>query len=179
MIRVIGCLLSVLMIVTACSGENAQKATARLTEKTVEIGKGALSGIEQGIEKGRKSADSPDHAIIVTNYADLEKALTVEVLNVETVTDNTSTEPFSRITLGLGNVAHVPVRVSGFNLTGIVLAVDKDGYTAPLSQKSEFEHAADTTVPPNAKIKVAFEFKVKSSELVSIRLFQHDFPVKK
>ena len=155
-------------VAVGCSGEKAKEAAAGVTKKTVELTKGAMTGIDEGIEEGRKAAQSTDGALIVSTKVEFDKVLTFEVL---TVSDG-ATKGTSEVVVGFANAGEAPVRVTDLASRKSVILLDAENYAcAPLEIPQEF------TVPANAKQKVSFVFKCESGKVGKIRLFGNDHEI--
>ena len=79
-----GLAIFMLAAVSACSGDNAEKAASGAVSKAVELAKGAATGASKGVEDGRKASASADGAVIVSNGKELSAALNGEVLQAQT-----------------------------------------------------------------------------------------------
>ena len=55
--------LAIVMLISACSGDNAEKAAAGAVSKAVELAKGAATGVGKGVDEGRKASTSADGAV--------------------------------------------------------------------------------------------------------------------
>ena len=170
-------MLPVAVVLSGCSGEQAKKTTADAAKKTVEVTKGAITGIDEGIEQGRKAAESADGAIILSTKEEFAKALTVEVLTVRkalvsplsvgTGWEDGATENVA----GFANDGEKPVRVTEFDSKGTVILLDTEGYVVKAGViPREF------TVPEKAKYKVTFRFPCKPEAAGKLRIHGVDFP---
>lgn len=162
--------------IAGCSGDNAEKTASGAVSKAVEMAKGAATGVTKGVDDGRKSSNSSDGAIIVSNGSDLKAALTGEVLEVASKQpgDEPSDAAKAVATLGFQNTAASPVRVTGLAHDSHVTALDSEGYAcATRSVGDEF------TVPAKAKFKVDMAFDCGKKTIAMVRLFDVEYPVAK
>ena len=153
--------------VTACSGDNAEKAASGAVSKAVELAKGAATGASKGVEDGRKASTSADGAVIVSNGKELSAALTGEVLEAQT-------GDHVLVTLGFSNAGDAPVRVTKLSENNNVTALDSEGY-ACTTQGADFEF----TVPAKAKLKVDMSFTCGDKAIAKVRLFDTEYEVAK
>jgi hypothetical protein len=161
-------MVSCVSLLSGCSGESAENATEGVVKKTVELAKGAMTGIDKGIEHGRKAAESSDGAVVVSTKDELEKALKVEILSV----DGGPSEGSTVIVAGFANNASAPVRVTELSSRGAVTLLDAENYACE-SRVIPYEF----TVPANAKQKVTLSFDCKSDKLGKLRLFGGDIAI--
>ena len=162
-----GLAIFMLAAVTACSGDNAEKAASGAVSKAVELAKGAATGASKGVEDGRKASASADGAVIVSNGKELSAALTGEVLQAQ------SGETIL-VTLGFNNAGDAPVRVTKLSENNNVTALDSEGY-ACTTQGTDFEF----TVPAKAKLKVDMRFACGDKSIAKVRLFDTEYEVAK
>jgi hypothetical protein len=164
-----GCLVAlvILPLMTACSGDNAEKAASGAVSKTVELVKGAATGASKGLDEGRKATTSADGALIISNGKELSAALTGEVLQAKwsDVID---------VKLGFSNEGVVPVRVTELSVSNHVTALDEDGFACTTQST-----AAEFTVPAKAKLKVDMQFKCDDKLIAKVRVFDVEYAVAK
>jgi len=150
---------------SACSGDNAEKAASGTVSKAVELVKGAATGASKGVEEGRKASTSVDGAMIVSSGKELGSSLTGEVLEARTG------DPIV-VTLGFANPGDMPVRVTELAQNNHVTALDGEGYAcATQSVVDEF------TVPAKAKLKVDMAFACGGKAIAKVRLFDTEYVV--
>lgn len=160
-------LLFLAAALTACSGDNAEKAASGAVAKAVELAKGAATGASKGVEEGRKASASADGALIITNGKELAAALSGEVLQVKK-------GDATVVTLGFANAGAVPVRVTELAQNNHVTALDSEGYAcATQAVDDEF------TVPAKAKLKIEMSFDCASKSIATVRLFDAEYAVVK
>jgi hypothetical protein len=157
--------LSLMCLLAACSGDNAEKAASGAVSKAVELAKGAATGASKGVEEGRKASTSVDGALIVSSGEELKTALTGAVLGVKT-------DGATEVILGFANDGDVPVRVTDLSQGNHVTGLDSDGYACSTL------HAGDEfTVPPKAKLKVELSFQCADKALATVRLYDVEYRV--
>jgi hypothetical protein len=151
----------VMALLVGCSGQSAKDASKGATKKAVEVTKGALTGLDEGFEEGRKAAESTDGARIVSTHAELQAALTLEVLAVKPGPQDGTVE----VTIGLVNAGDTPVRLTSLDTKGHVIALDKDGYVCNLIQVPH-----EVTVPAAAKLKLVAIFSGTPETIGEVRV---------
>lgn len=121
----------------SCDGDFAKKTASGITKKTVELGKGTLTGIAEGIDEGRKSAESSDDAKIVTRDEELDALLKIEILSVSPVADGTDQanagSAASIVEFAFSVEGDRPVRISGLTQDNAFMAIDKESFAKPLA----------------------------------------------
>jgi hypothetical protein len=146
----------------ACTGENAKDATAAVVGKAIEVGKGTATGIASGVEEGRKSAESVDGAVVVSNADELGKNGGAKVGEV------TASGAGSRVTVLFENTGEKPMRVTHID----VLALDKDGVVIPTT----IIEGTEVTVPAKAKAKYQFAANGAPDQVKTVRIYGKDIP---
>ena len=150
-----------------CSGQSAKETASTVKKKTVEVGKGTLSGVAEGIDEGRKAAESTDGALLVTNLEELNERLKVDVHSVDT------SGPEVKVELVFTNTNERPVRVTNLAHKSALLLLDKEGFASEATG-----NISDITVPERAKIKQSFSFKKSSAAAPAIlRIWGQEFGV--
>lgn len=139
-----------------------KQITSMIVGGTVSTGKEVTKGIVEGVEEGRKSGESLDGAVIVSNAADLAAHGSVSVFAVRA--DGSE----SNVTLAFENAGETPMRVSGVD----VIALDLDGFV-------QRPASADTTltVPARAKDQLIVHFAVAPDRIKTMRIWGVDYPV--
>ena len=156
------------MLLSACSGDNAEQAASGAVSKAVELAKGAATGVGKGVDEGRKATTSADGAIIVSSGKELGAALVGEVLEAR------SGEQTVDVSMAFANAGAAPVRVTELSINNHVTALDVEDFACVTqSVVDEF------TVPAKAKFKVAMQFNCDGKPIAKIRLFDAEFPVAK
>ena len=155
-------------LVSACSGDNAERAASGAVSKAVELAKGAATGVGKGVDEGRKATTSADGAIIVSNGKELGAALAGEVLEAK------SGEQMIDVSMAFTNAGEAPVRVTELSINNHVTALDVENFACVTqSVVDEF------TVPAKAKFKVAMQFNCDGKSIAKVRLFDSEFLVAK
>jgi hypothetical protein len=160
---------SMMMVVaiSGCSGDNAEDAASGAVSKVVEIAKGAATGVDKGVEEGRKKSNSADGAVIVSNSQELSAALTGEVLEAK-AGENID------VSMAFTNAGVAPVRVTDLSLNNHVTALDADDFACTTQSNTE-----EFTVPAKAKLKVALQFNCDGKAIAKVRLFETEYAVAK
>jgi hypothetical protein len=147
------------LLLVGCTGEVVEKTAAGVTAKTVEVAKGTATGIDEGIEQGRKAAKSADGAVIVSTREEFAQHITAEVLSVGPGRHNGRSE----VVVGFANDGDAPVRVT--ELDEAVMVIDKKGYVV---KPAEVPHTF--TVPYQAKWKESYTFACAPGDVASFRI---------
>jgi len=155
-------------VLFGCSGETAKKTASKVTKKAVEMTKGTLTGIEKGIEDGRKAAESTDGALIITNAEDLNNNVSISFVSV---CPNDLDQSLT-LDIGFENNSDKPVRIVNLHDKGNLLFLDKEGFAYELNHGP-----SELTVPPKAKVKLPFSFKGKVNSLNKVRIYGKEFNV--
>ncbi len=158
-------LFSIVCLLAACSGDNAEKAASGAVSKAVELAKGAATGASKGVEEGRKASTSVDGAVIVSSGEELKAALTGTVLSTD------KDEP-TRVMLGFANDGDAPVRVTELSQGNRVTGLDSEGYACSTVQAVD-----EFTVPAKAKFKVELVFQCTGKALATVRLYDVEYDV--
>jgi hypothetical protein len=159
--------LSILILMSACSGDNAENATSGAVAKAVELAKGAATGVGKGVDEGRKASASADGAIIVSKGKELSAALTGEVLEAKS-------GEFMDLTLAFANAGAAPVRVTELSINNNVTALDSGDFACTTQSNTD-----EFTVPAKAKLKVLMQFKCDSKTIAKVRLYDTEYVVAK
>lgn len=146
---------------TACSGASAQSATSSVVGKVVEVGKGATTGVVDGVSRGRKASESVDGATIVQSWDELSEVGDVVVYRVAGAGERTV------VTLAFENKSDAPIRVS--DLT--VLGIDGEGFAL---QPFAADGAWSLTVPPHARERIDVVFTARAIDVHKVRVWEHD-----
>lgn len=162
-------LVLVLVPVFALAQEEEEKSGVAESAKSVvssvvKFGKEVLSGTSDGVTEGRKTGESGDGAIIVSNQSELEQFLEVNILG-----KTADGEKSVNVELGFKNSGDKPVRVINLKDKNAIIVVDKDGYATGLSLHNN--NPFDITVPEQAAIKQMFNFKVPEESASAIRIW--------
>lgn len=156
-------LVAVLVVASACSGETAKDATGAVVGKTVELAKGATSGVVEGMREGRKDAPSVDGAVVVSTWEELATHGEVSVFAKSAVDGNPGA---ANVEIAIENKGDKPLRLSNVD----VLGVDADGFVLkPVSGS-----LSSQTVPAKAKVKEAIRFDVAPAKVTKVRVWSKD-----
>lgn len=166
------CLLS-LMGLGGCNGcaGCAKRTTQAITQKTVETTKGAVSGVKEGLDEGRKGTESVDGAVVVFTR---EEAAKYVGIMVQSITKGPGANTVD-VTIGFANSHNKPVRVAGLNLRDTLLLVDKDGFASHIA--ASHEPPESVTISPMAKEKFTFTFDGDVTKTAKVRVLGQDYPV--
>lgn len=151
-----------------CSGEKAKSAASRVTEKTVELTKGTFTGIDEGIDKGRKATQSADGALLVSTKEEFAKCVGVEILAVVPGQAKGEVE----VQVGFANSGPVPVRIIDLAAKRNIILLDKDGYVCESHRLPD-----EVTIPEKAKLKVRLAFSCENGKAGKIRFFGTEFDI--
>jgi hypothetical protein len=153
--------LTALALTVGCTGENAKDATAAVVGKGIEVSKGTVTGLVEGVEQGRKNAESADGAQVINSHDELTK---VGSAKVSAVTD---AGEGAKIDILVENSTDKPLRATKLE----VIVLDKDGVVTPSTSS-----AMEITVPPKAKAKVEVTTGLKADKVGTVRLYGADLP---
>lgn len=159
--------VAIALVISACSGDNAEKAASGAVSKAVELAKGAATGVGKGVDEGRKASTSADGALIVSNGKELSAALSGEVLAA------VSGENIA-VTMAFANAGEAPVRVTELSINNHVTALDADDFACSTQSVAD-----EFTVPAKAKLKVEMQFLCDSKTIAKVRLYDTEYPVAK
>ena len=159
-----------LTVVLFASTVNAgvKETISNATKGIVKFTKDLSSGVKDGVNEGRSSTESSDGAVVVTNENETFEFIDIELLNVSPVEGAEKTV----VELGFKNSHSKPVRITGLTDEGVLLTIDKDGYSHPLFKKS---HDIEITVPNDAAVKQTFTFKGDASAIAKVRVWSKTF----
>ncbi len=158
---------AIIVSVSACSGDNAEKAASGAVSKAVELAKGAATGVGKGVDEGRKASTSADGAVIVSNGKELSAALTGEVLQAKS-------GELIDVSMAFANKGDAPVRVTELSINNHVTALDAEDFACTThSTMDEF------TVPAKAKLKIDMQFNCDGKAIAKVRLFDTEYAVSK
>ena len=157
----------IIVLVSACSGDNAEKAATGAVSKAVELAKGAATGVGKGVDEGRKASTSADGAVIVSNGKELSAALTGEVLQAKS-------GELIDVSMAFANQGDSPVRVTELSINNHVTGLDAEDFACTTqSTMDEF------TVPAKAKLKIDMQFNCDGKAIAKVRLFDTEYAVSK
>ena len=138
-----------------------------IISETVSAGKNVVSGVVEGVDEGRKGADSTDKANIVSSKADFERLLTADVRKVEELGPGQY-----ELTVAIHNKNSFPVRVTNLIDVRSVVLLDKDGFSYPLP--NPVVQGQDITALANSATRVRFTFSNVEEAPGGFRLFDVD-----
>jgi hypothetical protein len=145
----------------ACSGETTKDVTGAVVGKAIEVGKGTATGIAEGVEQGRKNAESADGAVIISNADELAKVGGVTLGEVAPAGEQ------AKVAILVENKGDKPARVTNI----AVIALDTDGVVIPTTPSS-----SEVTVPPHAKSRYEFTAAAKAEKVKTVRFYGKDVP---
>ncbi len=157
--------LCALTLAFAVSASGCKEVTEKVIEKGVQAAKDTTTGVEQGIDKGRKSGESTDGAAIVSSAADLAGKGAIVVHAVRPAAEDPNR---AEVDLAIENVTDKPLRITQLE----VLALDKEGFV-----KRPETAPAELTVPPRAKDKLTVTFPAEAAALAKVRIWSQDSAV--
>lgn len=144
-------------------GSSVTETTKSVVMNIVKFGKDLLEGADEGVDEGRKVGQSQDGAIIVDNNADFEKQLSVKLIEVQEVDENSS-----YVELGFKNATDNPVRLINLRESETIIAIDNEGYATNLA--GGLINPMEVTVPSNAGKKQKFYFNISAASVNEIRI---------
>lgn len=154
----IGC-IALSSLVAGC-----KDTASTITEKSISVAKETTKGIEDGVEKGRKSGESLDGATIVSNAADLAAKGAVSVYAVNSPDGGVD----SSITLAFENTSDKPIRITKLE----VMALDSEGFVLKPQHSP-----GELTVAPKAKDKLTFSVAGRSDKLAKVRCWDKELEI--
>jgi len=161
MLRLLASSFVLVFVVVGCTGENAKDATAAVIGKGIEVSKGTVTGIAEGIAEGRKHGESKDGALIVSNADELALHGGARVGEVVAADGKTT------IPVLIENTAEQPLRATQI----AVIVLDKDGVVVPVDVAN-----GELTVPPRAKARLEVTTAVAPDRVGVVRLYGKDLP---
>lgn len=137
----------------------------------ISSGKDALKGVKDGVEDGRKSGESLDGALIVTDGDTLEKYITTSVSKVEKIA-----ETEYRLTVVFRNKTDQIVRLTNLNEQKSLQLLDNDRFVSYLKGYTVSKEM-DVTVPEQAAVRVRYEFNDVEGKPEILRVYLQEFKV--
>jgi hypothetical protein len=131
----------------------------------VSSGKDAISGIKDGIEDGRKSGESIDGAIIITDKTSLLKYAAVSVQKVEKLSPTQY-----KLTVVFRNNSDKVVRLTNLNEQKSLQLLDQDGFVSYIGGPLKAVDS-DVTIPEKAATRVRYEFSDVEGMPTTLRLY--------
>lgn len=135
----------------------------------ISSGKDALKGVKEGVEDGRKSGESLDGALIITDKESLEKYVTASVSKVEKL----SNEEY-RLTVVFRNKTDQIVRLTNLNEQKSLQLLDNDRFVSYLKGYSQ-SNGLDVTIPEQAAVRVRYDFDGVEGTPEILRLYMQEF----
>lgn len=162
-----------LMTILACDvGDTSRTVTSTVVGRTVEASKGVVDGLQEGIEDGRKSAESVDGSLVVATPAEVAAATVLSVWAVE------ETDAGIDVTLAIENLTHESLHLIGLDGEGGAILIDPDGFATPLAKGSPGTTAtAAIVVPPKAKVKATLAFPQATDGAAAVRVWGAELTV--
>jgi hypothetical protein len=153
-----------------CIDFSAKDAAKSVTESTVGTLKDVGAGVNEGFDEGRKGTVGPDGALIITTKDEVAKYLELAILSAKPI----STEADGvDIVLSVTNKYDQPIRMANLMRKGSLVLLDKDGFATHLQDSSSNEDSI--TVLPGLKEKFTYRFNGKADEIVTIKIYGHDY----
>lgn len=143
------------------------KQTAEVVaEKGVKAAKETAKGLEDGIDKGRKSGESADGALIVSSKEELSGKGAVSVHSVSSGGDASKR---TTVTLAVENTTDKPLRLTKLEFS----VLDKEGFAKKVEGAP-----AEVTVLAHAKEKIDLTVSEKPESLSKVRYWGADLPLR-
>ncbi|NVJ24789.1 MULTISPECIES: hypothetical protein [Myxococcus] len=165
-------LAPLLLLVPACQGETAKDVTAAVVGKTVEVAKGASSGVVEGLKEGRKGAVSTDGSRTLSAADEVHANTELSVLEVKA-----SSGGGVEVVLAVTNKTAEPLHLLGLQEGGGAQLLDKDGFATSLQARSPGQAADSIKVPPSVKVKASVFFDGEADKAAKVRLWGREFTV--
>lgn len=162
-----------LITILACDvGDTSRAVTSTVVGRTVEASKGVVDGLQEGIEDGRKSAESVDGSLVVSTAAEVAAATALSVWAVE------DTDAGVDVVLSIENLTHQSLHLIGLDGEGGALLIDPDGFATALGPNAPGTTAtAAIVVPPKAKVKATLPFPEAHDGAAAVRVWGAELPV--
>ncbi|WP_394825488.1 hypothetical protein [Pendulispora albinea] len=130
-------------------------------EKGVQVSKETAKGIEEGVEKGRKSGESVDGAVIVSSGEELKDKGS---LRVYAVNKAAGAEGTSEVVLAAENTLDKPLRLTKLEFT----ILDREGF---VKRPASVAPRSEVTVPSKAKEKITVTVTEPPERLGKLRVY--------
>ncbi|MBU8898747.1 hypothetical protein KRR26_24360 [Corallococcus sp. M34] len=163
---------SLLLLLPACKGETAKDVTASVVGKTVEVAKGAGSGVVEGLKEGRKGAVSTDGSHTLSTPEEVFASVELGVLGVKPA-EGGGVE----VQLSVENKTPAPLHLLGLQEGGGAQLVDTEGFSTQLQTRSPGQASDSIKVPPTSKVKASVFFEGEAAKAARVRLWGREFPV--
>lgn len=165
------CVLT-LLSVGSFAADTEDKSTIRdtvrgFTSGLTSAGKDALTGVQEGIDDGRKSGSSVDGALIIYDKENLAKYTTIKVLSTEEINETTYL-----VTLAVKNTSDTVIRLTNLNHKNNLYAIDADDFVAYLDKLQE-----DVTLPAATATKLRLTFVKAEGKPHIVRLYGQDIKI--
>ncbi|MCP3058773.1 hypothetical protein LXT21_08320 [Myxococcus sp. K38C18041901] len=165
-------LAPLLLLVPACKGETAKDVTATVVGKTVEVAKGAGSGVVEGFNEGRKGAASADGSRTLSTAEEVNANTELSVLEAKA-----SNGGGVEVVLAVTNKTAEPLHLLGLHEGGGAQLLDKDGFATPLQARSPGQSADSIKVPPSVKVKASIYFDGEAEKAAKVRVWGRELTV--
>lgn len=162
----------VLAVLASCALAGCKETAEVVVEKGVKAAKDTTTGIEEGIDKGRRSGESTDGASIVSSPQDLAGKGTLAVHSVGGGPDaglDAGARARTEIVLAVENLGDKPLRLTKLAFS----AFDRDGFVKQVESAP-----TEVTVPSHAKEKVTLVVGERAELLAKIRYWNVDLPLR-
>ncbi|MDO6704920.1 hypothetical protein [Photobacterium sp. 1_MG-2023] len=161
------------MILLGLSATNAQAEVKEtiidMTKGLVKLTKEVSSGVTEGFKEGRSSTESSDGSVVVTNEEETLAYIDIDLMSVSPKTDSNQTV----VELSFKNRHQKPVKITGLSGEGVLLTIDKEGFSHTLASWQQIEFI----VPNEAARKYAFTFFGDASEVKQVRVWRKTYDV--
>lgn len=137
----------------------------------ISSGKDALKGVKEGVEDGRKSGESLDGALIITDKNTLEKYVATSVSKVEKIADTEY-----RLTVVFRNKTDQIVRLTNLNEQKSLQLLDSDRFVSYVKGYTQAQ-GLDVTIPEQAAVRVRYEFTDVEGTPDTLRVYMQEFKV--
>lgn len=133
----------------------------------ISIGKDTLSGVQKGIEDGRKDGESLDGAIIIGNQKELKQYnVSLSVSKINKITGS-----IYEIVMVVRNNESQPVRLINLSKAHQVILLDDEGFASNLKSIVSDAHI---TVPAKAAIRSTWRFTDVNGKPDVLRIYEED-----
>lgn len=164
-------MLSVTLPVQAEESSTMKDGVKGVVAGVISAGKDALSGVKDGVDDGRKTGESVDGAVIITDKEGLNKFISASVLSAKKIAD----EEYE-ITLALRNSTDKAVRLSNLNEPKSLVLLDAGGFASMLKVPL-LPGESDITIPDNAAVKARYIFTKVEEAPAILRIYGVDVAV--
>ena len=158
------------VLLVACKGETTKQITSATVGKAVEITKATGTGILEGINQGRKSADSADGSKTISSPAEVLESADLAIHEVRESGNKLE------VVIAVTNKTATALHLLGMNDKGGAQLLDSEGFASAVLPGIGQQGDA-ITVPPSAKVKASIFFEGSLAKAAQVRLWGKDFPI--